>query len=119
MSIPVHWLTKALAITGQIHPQDLAAVSAMGFKSVICNRPDNEFGPGQPAATDIETAATEQGLSFAWLPVAPHGGDAQDADAMGKLLESLPQPILSFCKTGGRCVALINNAAQLGHKIPE
>lgn len=119
MSIPLHWLTKSLAVTGQIYPQDLAAIAAMGFKSVVCNRPDNEHGPNQPPAADIETAAQAQGLSFAWLPVSPQGGGAEDADEMGKLLASLPAPILSFCKTGGRCVALISNAAQRGHAIPQ
>jgi sulfide:quinone oxidoreductase len=119
MSIPVHWVSKALAVTGQIYPEDLTAVAAMGFKSVVCNRPDNEAEPGQPTAADIEVAAREHGLSFAWLPVAPHGGDAQNADDMGRLLTSLPQPILSYCKTGGRCVALISNAAAQGHAIPQ
>lgn len=119
MSIPVHWLTARIAITGQIYPQDLPAIAQMGFKSVVCNRPDNEYGGNQPLASDIEAAAQAQGLSFASLPVAPTGGDTQDADEMGKLLSSLPAPILSYCKTGGRCAALISNAARLGHAIPQ
>lgn len=119
MSIPVHWLTSRLAITGQIHPQHLEAIAKMGFKSVICNRPDNEYGPGQPLASEIESAAQAQGLSFAHLPVAPTGGDAVNADDMGKLLASMPQPILTYCATGGRCMALIRNAAGAGHEIPQ
>lgn len=119
MSIPIHWITAKLAIAGQIYPQDLPAIAQMGFQSVVCNRPDNEYESGQPPASDIEAAARAAGLTFAVLAVPPHGGDQQDAQDMGKLLGSLPAPILSYCKTGGRCMALIRNAAQLGHAIPQ
>jgi len=54
-----------------------------------------------------------------FLPVTPDGGTASDAKAMGKLLESLPQPILAYCRTGNRCIALIGVTARMGHAIPQ
>ena len=118
MTHPVRWLTEKLAIAGQIAPEHLTAIADMGFKTVICNRPDNEYGPGQPTADSIREQAESLGLTFAHLPVSGDGGTARDAQEMGKLLASLPAPILAYCYSGGRCMALIGNAARMGLPIP-
>lgn len=118
MSIPVRWLTERLAICGQIGPQDIGPLAEMGFKSVICNRPDDEFGPGQPKADDVRKAAEAAGLTYAFLPVTPDGGTGMDAKEMGALLADMPTPVLAYCKTGGRCMALIGTAARMGLPIP-
>ncbi|TIV73504.1 MAG: TIGR01244 family phosphatase, partial [Mesorhizobium sp.] len=44
------------SVSGQIQPQDIAAIKDAGFKSVICNRPDDEQ-PGQPSADSVKAAA--------------------------------------------------------------
>jgi uncharacterized protein (TIGR01244 family) len=119
MTIPVRWLTEKLAVVGQIAADDIPSIAAMGFKTVICNRPDDEYGPGQPKADDVKAAAEAAGLAYGFLPVTPDGGTASDAKAMGKLLESLPQPILAYCRTGNRCIALIGVTARMGHAIPQ
>jgi sulfide:quinone oxidoreductase len=108
MTPPVRWLTEKIAIAGQISPEHLQSLSELGFKSIICNRPDNEYGPGQPSAESIRERAESIGLQFALLPVSGDGGTARDAQEMGKLLSSLPTPIL----------ALIGNAARMGLPIP-
>jgi protein tyrosine phosphatase (PTP) superfamily phosphohydrolase (DUF442 family) len=38
---------------------------------------------------------------------------------MGRLMTELPRPILSYCYSGGRCMALISLAARLGQPIPK
>jgi protein tyrosine phosphatase (PTP) superfamily phosphohydrolase (DUF442 family) len=50
--------------------------------------------------------------------VPPDGGTAADAQSMGQLLGNVDAPVLAYCKTGGRCMALIGLAARLGHPIP-
>jgi uncharacterized protein (TIGR01244 family) len=119
MTIPIRWLTEKLGITGQITPADVAELAALGVKSIICNRPDNEYGPGQPLAQDIQSAAHTAGIEFAFHPVTPDGGSAADAVEMSRLMAELPQPILAFCKTGGRCMSLIGLAARMGGGIPQ
>ena len=57
------------SVSGQILPEDIAAIKAAGFKSVICNRPDDEQ-PGQPSAGSVQTAAQAAGLGF---PLHPRG----------------------------------------------
>src|ERR1700759_4813060 len=56
------------SVSGQIQPQDIAAVKEAGFKSVICNRPDDEQ-PGQPSAESVKAAAEAAGLTFRYIPV--------------------------------------------------
>ncbi len=118
MTHPVRWLTETIAIAGQISPEHLSTLHEMGFKTIICNRPDDEYGPGQPSAESIRAQTESLGMTFAHLPVSGDGGTARDAQEMGKLLVSLPQPILAYCYSGGRCMALIGNAARMGLPIP-
>jgi len=118
-SPPVRWLTPKLAVCPQIGPQDIPAIAEMGFRTVICNRPDHEYGPDQPTADEVKTASAEHGLAFAMLPVTPDGGTASDAIAMAELLAQLPAPILAYCRSGGRCVALISVVARMGHPVPQ
>ena len=42
-------ITDEYAVSGQIAADDIAAIKAAGFRSIICNRPDDEQ-PGQPTA---------------------------------------------------------------------
>ena len=49
-------LDEALSASPQIAPEDLPAIAAQGFRSVISNRPDGEE-PGQPSSEDLRQAA--------------------------------------------------------------
>lgn len=95
-----------LSITPQLAPCDLAAVAAAGFRAVINNRPDHEGGPDQPTSADIEAAARAAGLEYRHLPVHPSEHTAQQALTMTHLADSLPSPVLAFCRTGRRAAAL-------------
>lgn len=118
MTVPVRWLTPKIAIAGQLHPDQAVELAQMGFKSIVCNRPDHEYGPDQPTAEEIRLAVEKAGMVFAFHPVAGDGGTAEDAKEMGRLINALPLPLLSYCYSGGRCVALISLTARLGLAIP-
>jgi sulfide:quinone oxidoreductase len=98
-------LNEEFSTCGQIYPQDLTKIAASGFRTVICNRPDEE-SPEQPNFTQIESAASACGLQFAYLPVIP--GKISDADVMAfsNALTRLPSPVLAYCRTGNRSRAL-------------
>lgn len=94
-------LSDAYAVSPQIAPNDLAAVKAAGFTTVICNRPDGEIPPDLHAAV-LAAAAEEMGLTFIENPVF-HGGLAQEtldiqAEAMGRAGEK----VLAYCASGNR-----------------
>jgi sulfide:quinone oxidoreductase len=103
MSIQV--LSPSFAVAPQISIQDLPAIAAAGYKSIICNRPDDE-GPGQPSFKDVAEAAARAGLVARHLPVVPSDINEADADAMAQLLRELPGPVLAYCRSGARSTTL-------------
>lgn len=101
----IRTLTPELSVAPQISPDDVAQLAAAGFRSIVCNRPDNEE-EGQIAFADIARVANAHGLQAAHLPVI--SGQVQDDQAMqmaGALAE-LPTPVLAFCRTGTRSTML-------------
>ena len=99
---PVQALSVDLSVAPQLTPHDMAWVAQSGFKSVINNRPDFEEGAHQPTSAMLENAALSAGLKYAYLPVAPGLQSAQEVASFASLLESLPKPILAFCRSGTR-----------------
>ncbi len=97
------------ATCGQIAADDLAEIAALGYRSVICNRPDGEGGAEQPTSDALAVRAKELGLEFAYLPVVMETLDAQ-VPAFARLLERLPSPVLAFCRTGNRSSQLFQRA---------
>jgi sulfide:quinone oxidoreductase len=98
-------LCPELAVDKQITPADVAAAKAQGFRSIINNRPDDEE-PGQPASAEIAEAAEAAGLAYVHIPVVPGQISEADIAAFDKALETLPHPILGFCRTGTRASML-------------
>jgi sulfide:quinone oxidoreductase len=90
----------------QINTGDLNEIKTAGFRSLICNRPDNEDGGAHPDHNLLESAAKELGLEFAYVPVVP--GQINDAQiARFKLaIDKLPGPILGYCRLGIRSKVL-------------
>jgi uncharacterized protein (TIGR01244 family) len=103
-------LTDQVSVSPQILPGEVADLAAAGFRSVINNRPDFEGGPEQPTSASIEAAARAAGLSYAWLPVAPGVQTAEEIARFQALLETLPRPILAFCRSGARSGKLVRAA---------
>ena len=100
-------------VTPQLAAEDMAGIQAAGFVSVINNRPDHEGGPAQPDSEALAAAAHAVGLSYRHLPVPPSGYADVDARQMVELVQSLPQPVLAFCRTGTRSAALYQKGKQL------
>lgn len=109
-TISVQQLTPDVCVAGQLGPEAMAAAAAAGFRSVINNRPDFEGGPGQPTHAAIEAAARAAGLAYAYHPVHPMVHTAEQIARMAELLETLPRPILAFCRSGARSGRLIQAA---------
>jgi len=106
--LPLTYVAPDVAVAPQLEPDQLAAAAAQGFKSVINNRMPEE--PGQPSQDELRAAATRAGLKYEWQPVNPAAISAQDVARFGQLLDSLPRPILAFCRSGSRSTTLFNAA---------
>lgn len=110
MGVPVNRLTENFAVAPQLSASDMAAVAALGYKSVIINRPDFEGGPEQPLSTDVMVAAKAAGLQVEYQPVVSGAITAQDVARFAELLDTLPGPVLAFCRSGARCTNLYQAA---------
>ena len=114
MSLPLQALTPDVCVSPQLTPEAMAEAAAMGFKSVVNNRPDFEHGPDQPTSAEIEAAATAAGLQYRHLPVAGGYQSPEEIAAFADLLAELPRPLLAFCRSGARSTRLYVQAQQLG-----
>ena len=93
------------SVSGQIQPEDIAAIKDAGFKSVICNRPDDEQ-PGQPAASSIQAAAEAAGLAFRYIPVISGQITMDNVEDQATALDELEGPVFAYCRSGARCTNL-------------
>ncbi len=98
-------ISDEISATGQVRPEDMAVIAAMGFKSIICNRPDGEEA-FQPLFEAVEAEARTADIRAAYVPVAPSGPTPGDAAKFTDEFDSLPKPILAYCKTGNRAQAI-------------
>ena len=92
-------------VTGQISKSQLSQIKQMGFKSIICNRPDSE-GFMQPSFDKLSSAAAQVGLSMKYLPVRQGPIEADDVQGFARALEELEGPILAYCASGMRSANL-------------
>ncbi|BCH17411.1 MULTISPECIES: TIGR01244 family sulfur transferase [unclassified Mesorhizobium] len=98
-------ISEDYSVSGQIQPDEVAAIKAAGFKSVICNRPDDEQ-PGQPSADTVKAAVEAAGLAFRYIPVISGQITAQNVEDQAEALDELEGPIFAYCRSGARCTNL-------------
>ncbi len=98
-------INSQISVAPQVKPEDMADFAQQGFRSVICNRPDGE-GADQPSFEEIEAAAGKLGMEARYLPIVAGKVGDTDAEEFGRLMESLPKPILAYCRTGTRSATL-------------
>jgi uncharacterized protein (TIGR01244 family) len=113
-TLPLRQIAPDVCVAPQLGPEAMAAAAAAGFRSVINNRPDFEYGPDQPTNASIEAAARAAGLEYRFLPVDGGWQSSEEIAAFARLLEELPRPILAFCRSGARSTRLYLAAQQLG-----
>lgn len=108
----IRQISDTYSVSPQIGVEDVAAIKAAGFKSVICNRPDNE-DPGQPSAGEIKAAVEAAGLEFRWVPVISGQMTAQNVEDQAEALDALPGPVFAYCRSGTRCTNLYAAVQQM------
>lgn len=98
-------VTPGFAVADQVTAGDLAQLATLGYKTLICNRPDGETD-GQPAAEALAAEARAQGFAWEWIPIS--SGQFTD-DAITDFDAALKRhqgPVLAFCRTGTRSITL-------------
>jgi uncharacterized protein (TIGR01244 family) len=88
-------------VDGQIGPDDVATLKAMGVTLIVNNRPDGE-DVGQPTSDEIEAAAREAGIDYRHVPIA-RGLGPSDIEAMREAMHSASEgKLFAFCRSGNR-----------------
>ncbi len=108
--LPLRQIADTVCVAPQLTPESMAELARLGFKSVVNNRPDFEHGPDQPTSADIEAAALAAGLAYRHLPVDGGWQSPEQIAAFAVLLQTLPQPMLAFCRSGARSTRLYQQA---------
>lgn len=96
----------------QIQPEDVAGIAALGFKTIMNNRPDHEGGSAQPTSAAIAAIAQQMGLTYIHIPITPGQMSPADIAQCSAQLSKAPTPILGFCKSGVRANLLYEIASQ-------
>lgn len=105
------------SVAPQIEAADFAAAAALGFRTIINNRPDGE-APGQLADADARRAADAAGLAYRAIPVTMPI-DPQAVEAFAAALAETPGPHLAYCRSGTRSIHMWAMAKARGGADPD
>lgn len=98
-------INEHVSVSGQISPDDVAAIKAAGFVAIINNRPDGE-APDQPSGAQIEAAARAAGLAYHAIPLGREGVNADMVERTRSVLEGSNGPVFCYCRSGTRSTTL-------------
>jgi sulfide:quinone oxidoreductase len=98
-------INNELTVSDQITIEDLQEIQAQGYKTIFCNRPDQE-SEGQLAFSIIEKEAHKLDIKAIHQPVI--GGQITDEDItqFGCYFKAAQKPVFAYCRTGARCSTL-------------
>lgn len=110
-SAEVKPIAEDFAVASQLYAEQIAGLAALGFKSLICNRPDGE-APNEPQFAAISAAAEEAGLQIRYIPVSGQIGLTEENVEQTRIaMAEMPGPILAYCRSGARSAKLYEIAA--------
>lgn len=94
-------LTPTYAVSPQILPEDLPAIKAAGYTTVIDNRPDGEIPPDLHAAV-LFPVAQALGLTFVTNPIIGGAMTMENVTAQRAAIDASSGPVFAYCASGNR-----------------
>ena len=94
-------LSDRYAVSPQIAPEDVPAIAAAGYTTVICNRPDGE-NPADLSAEALQAAVEAAGLRFVLNPFNAMTLSLDHVAAQKAAMAEAPGPVLAYCASGNR-----------------
>ena len=88
-------------VSDQIIEEDIVKLKEAGFKTIFCNRPDNEE-KNQVTVNSIRDKVIENGLDFIHQPVVGGQISQNDVDQFSDYYDNAEKPIFAYCRTGTR-----------------
>jgi uncharacterized protein (TIGR01244 family) len=103
--LDVRRISDQVSVAPQISPEDLPTLKAMGFTTIVNNRPDDE-APGQPSDAEMRAAAEAAGLAYHFIPLGREGVGPHLIEETRAALEGSAGPTLCYCRSGTRSTTL-------------
>jgi uncharacterized protein (TIGR01244 family) len=103
--LDVRRINDHVSVAPQISPEDLPTLKAMGFTTVVNNRPDGETS-GQPSDATMRQAAEALGLDYHFIPLGRDGVGPELIAQTRTALEGSAGPVLCYCRSGTRSTTL-------------
>nr|WP_277818371.1 TIGR01244 family sulfur transferase [Gemmobacter straminiformis] len=100
-TMDIRALTPTYAVSPQIDPEDLPAIKAAGYTTVIDNRPDGEIPPHLHTEV-MEDAAKALGLTFVANPVIGGAMTPENVATQRAAIEAASGPVFAYCASGNR-----------------
>ncbi len=124
-------LSTDYAVSPQITEDDIPAIAAAGFDTVVCNRPDAEVAP-ELQAEALRPALEAAGLRLVVNPVVSGGLTMENVAAQKEVIDAGAK-VLAYCASGNRSSIvwalalagtrpteeLIAAGAQYGYQVPQ
>jgi len=98
-------ISPFLSVSPQIYPAHIERLAALGFKSIVNNRPDNETDD-QPLSEELAVEAAKHGLNFVSIPITPGEVTEENIKEFGDELKRARGPVLAYCRSGMRSTSL-------------
>lgn len=109
-------LTDRYAVSPQIDPEDLPAIAAAGFTTLINNRPCAEIPPSHQKDA-IAAAAEAVGMEYVVLPIVHSALGPDLAKAQADACRDASGPVLAYCASGTRCTIVWAMAQAMGETM--
>ncbi len=96
---------RKVSIADQIGPEDVNRIGELGFKGIICNRPDGE-ADDQPDFDDIAALAERLGIRTYYIPYLNGTLTPKLLAKLSNAIDEVDGPVLMYCRSGSRSTTL-------------
>lgn len=109
---------RNVSTAAQLSVDDLEWVASLGFRTVICVRPDSTIPSPDPSSRHIRRAAHKAGLNFHYFPAPSGPVPSERARRFARLVARCEGRVLAYCRSGNSSANLYRTAAQLHRAAP-
>ncbi|MDD8021928.1 MAG: TIGR01244 family sulfur transferase [Paracoccaceae bacterium] len=94
-------ITPEFAVAPQITPEEVAQAAALGYRTLINNRPDTEVEEQIDSAA-MAAAAAAAGMAYHHLPYFPGALTPDLVADFEAVMADVATPVLAYCRSGTR-----------------
>ena len=91
----------------QLFINEIEDLSDLGYKTILCNRPDNE--EGAIPSSDLERECSKFKIAFFYLPFDSQSFNQTLINKCVEIIATCRKPLLGYCRTGTRSKILLQS----------